>query len=708
MALSRVKVWSAGEILYALDLNSEFNNVLNNALSLISPLTASLNAGGFKLTNYGGTDAPSARADVPILSQVQDQAFTWCGTAGGTANALTLTPAPSITAYTAGQAFVFKSGSTANTAATTVAVSGLATKAIQKNGRALATAEIGVSKWHRITYDGAAFQLEKLKPNDVVDVTDHGAVGDGSTDDSAAILAAVNAAAATSVGARSSRAAVYFPPGIYKGASSAFLTPTIATSIAAGIHFYGAGMHTSILRLAPSGSDLYFYNNVATAREQFCTFSDLGFEGLAPASLSAYTDISDNAKGFRLWATTASGGHEQGFKFTRCRFFGLHTMFETAGDNTTSENSFSQCKISHMKSAVLSLNNLQSLNHTFQGTDIESIYGDVFVMAANAGGAVKVYGGSIIMGSETGAATYFWRSVGATGILGSPNVINGVRFELRGDKTNLVLGTTLQNNIVDFENCTFFDTSTATKAAWVSVGTLNQVNFRRCAFSEQTNDFIKFIAAGTAGAYGLQAEIIFDGCEFPVDWSDKCSVTTTFGGSRISARNCFGSNGGATDGIAHWAHDFDLHWSAATPGQVAVWAGSGATLTDSASPSHMQWTLKTAEMKCTSEFWPGSAGTTSQHTLKLPKNAILKNIHLRKPASGTDATNTTFRVGRNDKSGTDHLVSDTQQFKNAHTGDTTNYFYHVGTTTNERTLRLYTNESPAQAIAGGFVIVEYY
>lgn len=71
MALSRVKVWSAGEILYALDLNNEFENILDNALSLISPLTTSLNAGGFKITNYGGTDAPTSTTDAALNAFVQ-------------------------------------------------------------------------------------------------------------------------------------------------------------------------------------------------------------------------------------------------------------------------------------------------------------------------------------------------------------------------------------------------------------------------------------------------------------------------------------------------------------------------------------------------------------------------------------------------------------------------------------------------------------
>ncbi len=51
MALGRVKTWSAAEILTAADLNGEFNNILNNALSLISPLTGGLNCNLKTLSN---------------------------------------------------------------------------------------------------------------------------------------------------------------------------------------------------------------------------------------------------------------------------------------------------------------------------------------------------------------------------------------------------------------------------------------------------------------------------------------------------------------------------------------------------------------------------------------------------------------------------------------------------------------------------------
>lgn len=49
MALSRVKTWSSGEVLTASDLNAEFNNILNNARDLITPLTNSLDMNGLEL-----------------------------------------------------------------------------------------------------------------------------------------------------------------------------------------------------------------------------------------------------------------------------------------------------------------------------------------------------------------------------------------------------------------------------------------------------------------------------------------------------------------------------------------------------------------------------------------------------------------------------------------------------------------------------------
>lgn len=51
MAISRVTVWNAGDTLTAAAQNGEFNNIINNALALISPLTGNLNANLRQITN---------------------------------------------------------------------------------------------------------------------------------------------------------------------------------------------------------------------------------------------------------------------------------------------------------------------------------------------------------------------------------------------------------------------------------------------------------------------------------------------------------------------------------------------------------------------------------------------------------------------------------------------------------------------------------
>ena len=145
-------------------VNSNFSDISNSLTESLAKdgqttPTANLPMGGFRHTGVGNA---SARSDYSATGQVQDGAFTWCGTAGGTANALTLTPSPAITAYAAGQRFTFKAGASANTGATTIVVSGLASKAVQRDGAALAGGEIEANKFYSVFYDGTQFQITRL------------------------------------------------------------------------------------------------------------------------------------------------------------------------------------------------------------------------------------------------------------------------------------------------------------------------------------------------------------------------------------------------------------------------------------------------------------------------------------------------------------------------------------------------------------------
>jgi hypothetical protein len=138
--------------------NTDYNNGLSNVICRDgqSTILANLPMSNYRHTGVGNA---VARNDYAAAGQVQDGAFIWCGTAGGTADALTLTPSPAITAYAAGQEFRFRSGASPNTGATTVVVSGLSAQALQLNGAALNPGDIAASRQYTIRYDGTNFQL---------------------------------------------------------------------------------------------------------------------------------------------------------------------------------------------------------------------------------------------------------------------------------------------------------------------------------------------------------------------------------------------------------------------------------------------------------------------------------------------------------------------------------------------------------------------
>jgi hypothetical protein len=115
-----------------------------------------------------GGDSPSAldnhqRQAYAFIKELSDKqqsgAYTWLGTGGGTADVITATATPAITAYAAGQSFKFIASS-ANTGAVTININSLGAKAVTKNGStALAAGDIPSGAVCEIAYDGTRFQL---------------------------------------------------------------------------------------------------------------------------------------------------------------------------------------------------------------------------------------------------------------------------------------------------------------------------------------------------------------------------------------------------------------------------------------------------------------------------------------------------------------------------------------------------------------------
>jgi hypothetical protein len=125
--------------------NSDVATALTQSIAVDgqSAVTANIPLASHKLT---GLAVGTAATDSLSLGQAQAEAFVWCGTAGGSANAITLSPSPAITAYAAGQRFVWMASGSVNTGATTVAISGLSTIALQDNGAALVAGNHAASK----------------------------------------------------------------------------------------------------------------------------------------------------------------------------------------------------------------------------------------------------------------------------------------------------------------------------------------------------------------------------------------------------------------------------------------------------------------------------------------------------------------------------------------------------------------------------------
>lgn len=154
--------------------SAKFNAIINDIATALSTcvlkdgqqtITANIPLSGFKLTGVG---AGTARTDAATLANIQDVTANYVGTVGGTADVITLTPAPAITAYAAGQTFSWIA-SGGNTTNVTVNVSAVGAKALTKNGTvALVAGDLPSGALITATYDGTRLQLVSALPRNYV------------------------------------------------------------------------------------------------------------------------------------------------------------------------------------------------------------------------------------------------------------------------------------------------------------------------------------------------------------------------------------------------------------------------------------------------------------------------------------------------------------------------------------------------------------
>ena len=163
--------------------------------------TANITLGGYKITNLA---AGTAATDAVRFDQLTGAGVPLI-TVAGTADAITGTITPSLTAYTAGGVFSFVVGST-NTTAVTLNIDGLGVKSVTRTGSvALVAGDMVTGQVVLVEYDGTRFQLlngnsfTNLKASGTLGVTGlttlgvTGAVFPGSSSGTATIVAPATA-----------------------------------------------------------------------------------------------------------------------------------------------------------------------------------------------------------------------------------------------------------------------------------------------------------------------------------------------------------------------------------------------------------------------------------------------------------------------------------------------------------------------------------
>ena len=159
-------------------MDTEFDGIATGLSTCITKdgqttLTANIPFANYKITGLGNG---TARSDAINVGQVQDNQFLYLGTTTGSADAYTLSPAPTITAYATTQQFVAKIHATNTTTTPYLQISGIAnpasTAVIKKLNASRAEVAVeasdllanGIYKFQRNSANDAWIVLNPEKP----------------------------------------------------------------------------------------------------------------------------------------------------------------------------------------------------------------------------------------------------------------------------------------------------------------------------------------------------------------------------------------------------------------------------------------------------------------------------------------------------------------------------------------------------------------
>jgi hypothetical protein len=476
---------------------------------------------------------------------------------------------------------------------------------------------------------------------------------------------------------------VYFPRGTYLIDDDAVFND--AADFQRGFIIEGDGLASSVLVLKTAGAERWFYDNATRSTQQyiFVTVRDLQFT----------SDSARYGSGFRFQ-------QDQGWRFFRCWMLNLFTAIDSEGGltgNVGSEHKFFSCKFTGIRNAVHLFNSAQCMNIEYHGCDVESIYGDIFQVAAGGGGALRVFGGSFIM--DDGGSVRHLLNIAGSGLGNNNNTFtfNGIQTEMHSQNNRLVnFGSGSGGAHIVFNECNITATNGPRRQVDVSTA---RVTFNRCVLTQNQGDTYQVggPAAGGGDQYGEPGSIHFVECDVPENLSVRCATSRGAGDGLawglISARGCYNNAFVPSDPRTHrYAIDFDLNWY--NGGRASNFPG-----------------LKTVSVKPQNRPWP-FADAVYDWIVTLPVDALIANILVFRPGNDGRDEPYTLHVGNGDRSavyGTDGGGIPAPGARSIVVQRNFAQLIAAGSTSPANQVRVWANPTTSFGGAvGGYFIVQYY
>ena len=473
-----------------------------------------------------------------------------------------------------------------------------------------------------------------------LDIRRYGATAGGAVPCDAALTAAIKVAACfalPSSPAEYPAASVYVPPGDFLLVNNNPFGAVDFTTLpgASNARYYfgirGDGQAARFIWRPTGATDAWLYDNGAAVSQNNRLILPC-FDGIQVRLDVSGLSAGGTVNGFRcVGDAVGSAGVTQGLRFHKCKFVGAAypatladiaktgTFIKLLGTLNASETLMVGCTIHGMRTALDIGTNNNAVNHTFVGTDIESMYGDVFKVAG--GGCINVFGGSFSMMSHD-AQRYLVAVRLTSAVLAGTLNFTGIRLELNqtlalGDFSNILLiDATGQpsafadtKGLIAFHSCNFYPVSRATPGYTVNLdaATSMAVTFDTCDGLDGTKHQVQ-IFGSKAGLRNANANtgtrLSFINGTAPAFGAVVYNSTDSVG--MVSARNCRNTL------------DYDLTVS----GRYHTTAGRNLP-------------RKTATIYGTA--WP-DAGNNATMQIRLPQRSELDAVEFRKCANAGAAT----------------------------------------------------------------------